>query len=386
MDSSIAVVQSLKLGAVLAVVCLACVLISVPVFSQIQLPNNTIRIGVRTSAYPIGNNVSRGLTTKQPGGLCGIFGQELKQELASKGQQIEVKYVSILNQHLGTVKPRYDGLRKREVDIECGPNSISSKNLKTGQGIAFSNSFYDTGVKLILTEKLAEELNSGILLLNEIKIGVVKESTTIGVLQSLDNINQKNVVYYESGREALNALKANKVEAFASDALIVWTFLKKGVNQPGQPSREPYENYGYTIYPNSSLKSAYLTSEPTEKYGMAVNKDLPFSDDLLNAINNTLNKSKLSSYKQTLKDFETIPYSLFWTYLQKSWRFSKDYIWVIFVPFFWELLIEFSSSNLPENLRKRIRLISAIVVSLLIIFILVNGFLVWVIPLIISGY
>ena len=112
----------------------------------------------------------------------------------------------------------------------------------------------------------------------------------------------------------------------------------------------------------------------------------PFFNDLRNVINNTLYKSKLSSYQQILENYETRAGNFWWNILKKTWRFSKHYLWVIFVPIFWELLFEYASSNLSIQVRRRLRLISAIIVGILIIFILLNLFLVYVIPLVMPGY
>jgi ABC-type amino acid transport substrate-binding protein len=388
MSSVLAVGKHFRLGLILALACLACVLSYVPAVSQTsptQLPN-PLKLGVRTSVYPIGNNIK---TPYSAEGFCGTFGKELQKELASKGQQIKVEYIPIVNQQKGPARPRYYGLKKGLVDIECGPNSRASSKLTTGKGIEFSNLFYKTGVKVLLKEELAKKLNSQVLQLNEIKIGVVRESTTLEVLNSIKGITDRDkvIVPYDSGREALNALEANEINAFASDALIVWNLLKKGVDQPGQPKREPYENLEYTIYPNSSSTSRYLNgNEPTEEYAMAVLEGTPFFNDLLNVINNTLYKSKLSSYQQILENYETRADNFWWNGLKKTWRFTKHYLWVIFVPIFWELLIEYSNSSLPKRLRRRLRLISTMIVGVLIIFILITLFLVYVIPLVIPGY
>ncbi|MEG3911507.1 transporter substrate-binding domain-containing protein [Microcoleus sp. w2-18bC1] len=405
MSSVLAVVKNFRLGIILALACLACILSYVPAVSQTsptQLPN-PLKLGVRTSVYPIGNNINVNFLSQffpeynfmrvffenniyKPNsaeGFCGTFGKELQKELASKGQQIKVKYIPIVNQHKGFVAPRYYGLKKGIIDIECGPNSISSGKLPTGEGIEFSQPFYKTGVKLLLKEELADKLNSKLIELKEIKIGVVKESTTLEVLSK----NNLKFVEYDSGREALNALEVNDVNAYASDALIVANLLKKGVDQPEQPKREPYENLEYTIYPNSSSTTRYLTgNKPTEEYAMAVLGRTPFSKDLLNVINNTLYKSKLSSYQQILENYETRADNFWWNILKKTGRFSKNYLWVIFVPIFWELLIEYSSLNVPIKVRKKMRSIAAIIVGILIIFILINVFLVYVIPLVIPGY
>jgi ABC-type amino acid transport substrate-binding protein len=383
MSSVLAVGKYFQLGIILALACLACVLSYVPAVSQTsptQLPN-PLKLGVRTSVYPIGNNI-RGDKTGADG-FCGTFGKELKEELASHGKQITVEYIPIVNQHKGVWEPRYHGLKTDKIDIECGPNSILSGKLPTGEGIEFSRPFYKTGVKLLLKEELAKELNSGIRVLKEIKIGVVKESTTLEVLKSIKDIK---FVDYDSGREALNALKVNDVNAYASDALIVGNLFKKGVDQPGQPKREPYENLGYIIYPNSSLKIPYLTMEPTEEYAMAVKENTPFSKELLNVINNTLNKPKVSGELQKLKEYETRVSNLSWNDLKKLLRFITTHVWVVLVPFIWALFSQFLSQVLHQPLLTSFTWATGIILCGSILLIIVILIILEVIPRFFPGY
>lgn len=403
MSSVLAVGKHFRLGIILALACLACVLSYVPAVSQTsptQLPN-PLKLGVRTSAYPIGNNIK---TPYSAEGFCGTFGKELQKELASNGQQIKVQYLPIVNQHKGVkVAPRYDGLKQRLIDIECGPNSISSGKLLTGQGIKFSNHFYETGVKLLLKEELAKKLNSGARGLNKITISVVQESTTLEVLQSIKDINQSKIATSDSGSDGLTDLEENNVQAFASDALIVgsllregvkgepsdqlwWNIFNKRVDQPGQPFRSQYQNLGYTIYPNNSSKRTYLTSQPTEKYAMAVLEGTPFTDDLLNAINKTLEKSKLSSEGQKLKEYETRASDLSWNGWKKLLLFINTYIWVVFVPVIWALFIQFLSQILHESWVKTFTLVSGITVCLSLGLIVIIQIVLIVMPRVFPGY
>ena len=418
MSSVLAIVKNFRLGIILALACLACILSYVPAVSQTsptQLPN-LLKLGVRTSVYPIGNKINVNFFTQffpennfvrvfyennigKPNsaeGFCGTFGKELQKELASNGQKIKVKYLAIVNQHKGVVAPRYDGLKRGIIDIECGPNSISSGKLPTGKNIEFSNPFYETGVKLLLKEELAKKLNSGARGINKIRISVVKESTTLEVLQSIKDINQSKVATSDSGSDALSDLDENNVDAFASDALIVGSLLREGVkgepsdqfwwnifnkraDQPGQPFRPPYENLGYAIYPNSSSKRTYLTSKPTEKYAMAVLGGTPFSNELLNAINKTLEKSKLSSEGQKLKEYETRASDLLLQALKNFLHFIKTYIWVVLIPLIWTVFIQFLSQVLHESWVRTFTWVSGITVCLSIVVIIVIKIFLWVI-------
>ncbi|MEG4270918.1 MULTISPECIES: transporter substrate-binding domain-containing protein [unclassified Microcoleus] len=293
-SSVLAVGKHFRLGIILALACLACVLSYVPAVSQTsptQLPN-PLKIGVRTSAYEIGNTVS----INQAGGFCGTFGEELKQELANNGKQIEVEYYEIKNDGLGHKYPRYHGLKtdnfQEKINIECGPNSKSSNNLETAKGIDFSDPFYETGVKLLLPQKLASDLDLQSRKLRSIKVGVVEETTTSLLLRGIvDNIDK-----YDTRDEALDALDAEKIEAFASDALILQTILDRETL-----SKSPYRRKGFTLF----KKDGYLT-DSIEEYVMAVEakERSTFSDELIDSINRTLKRDTISQAKQKLKQIE----------------------------------------------------------------------------------
>lgn len=291
MSSVLAVGKHFRLGIISALVCLACIFSCASTVSKTQLPN-PIKIGVRTVASAIGNNISK----NKADGFCGTFGKELQEELKKldpNGKRIEVEYHEIKNEGLGYKYPRYHGLKTEKIHIECGPNSSPSENLKTAVGIKFSDSFHKTGVKLLLPEKLVEDLNSKSRNVKDIKVGVVKETTTSNLLEGIvDNIRP-----YDTRDEALNALDKNvkEIEAFASDALILQTILDSGHN-----SKEPFHRKGYTIF----KKDGYLTSVPTEEYVMAVKEDTTFSDKLIDSINRTLKRDKISQARKELEQIE----------------------------------------------------------------------------------
>ena len=292
MSSVLAVGKHFRLGIILALACLACIFSCASTVSPTQLPN-PIKIGVRTVASAIGNNISK----NKADGFCGTFGKELQEELkklAPNGKRIEVEYHEIKNEGLGYKYPRYYGLKKEIIHIECGPNSIPSKDMITAVGINFSDSFHKTGVKLLLPEKLVEDLNSKRRNVKDIKVGVVKETTTSNLLEGIvDNIRP-----YDTRDEALNALldkNVKEIEAFASDGLILQTILDSGSN-----SKEPFNRKGYTIF----KKDGYLTSVPTEEYVMAVKENTPFDDKLIESINRTLKRDKIYQEMKKLDQVE----------------------------------------------------------------------------------
>lgn len=247
-------------------------------------------LGVRTFAYGMGDNVK----THSAEGFCGTFGKELEQELFSNFKLIKIQYHNIENEGLGKTFPRYYGLKKGLVHIECGPNSKASGNIPEGQGIAFSDPFYQTGVRLLLKQRLANDLTSNNKNLNDIKVGAVVGTTTLNVLRGV--IDENHIVEYNNRDEALNDLDFSKIQAFASDSLIVINVLENGVKEEKQQRKTAYKDRGYTIYPTKS----YLTTYPTEEYVMAVKAGTNFEQELIDLINKILKREEILKAKQKL--------------------------------------------------------------------------------------
>lgn len=284
-----------KIVIILALVSLLFYLALGCIYSFITPLPKPIILGVRTFAYGMGNNVKEDSAE----GFCGTFGKELKKELDSELKlRIKIKYLEIVNEGLGEKFPRYYGLKHDLVHIECRPNSASSEALPEAQDIQLSKTFYETGVKLLLRESLARDLESNLINLSKIQVGAFEGSTTLKLLYGI--ITNNNIHFYPNRDAALNALNNNQLEAFASDSLIVKNILEIGVNEKGQQNRKAYKNSGYTIYPRKS----YLTADPTEMYVMAVKKGTKFSQELIELINQTLQRQELYKAKEQLKCFE----------------------------------------------------------------------------------
>lgn len=254
-----------------------------------------IKLGVRTFAYGMGDNVK----THSAGGFCGTFGKELEKELVRNFKFIKIQYYDIKNEGLGQTHPRYYGLKKGWVHIECGPNSAESANTPEGQGIQISNPFYKTGVKLLLKQSLVNDLNLRNRELSNIKVGAVVGTTTLNVLNGI--FPQNNIhPPYRNRDEALEALERSEIEAFASDSLIVKNLLENGVNEAKQQKKKAYKSSGYTIYPTDS----YLTAYQTEEYVIAVKAGTNFSQELIDLINKTLERKEILQASKKLNDID----------------------------------------------------------------------------------
>lgn len=323
-----------RTGTIIVLTCLICIIAAKSAFAQTNLPT-IIRLGIRTAAYPIGHVVDSDGSVKF-GGFCDVFIQELENQLRQEGRNIPVVAQVIRNQYTGGDKgggyPRYDGLINDHIDIECGSNSISSLYLLDEKGEPFINkidyarpSFYTTGIKLLLKKKEARKLNSLMNRLSQSKqekalrnlsIGVLDYTTTRSEIEQAakgsDNfyLNRKTFDLQDdqsSARDAaLNELEEGSIQAFASDAVILETLLKEGVQEdlPYQHRREPYKK-DYTLFP--AKPGAYLPYLHRQDCIIAVQrKPVGYSaTDLKSLIHSVLIKSSLNvDEREKIKNYE----------------------------------------------------------------------------------
>jgi hypothetical protein len=280
-------IKKLKLGLVVGLVCLLCIVYTSNTIAQTgsvssELPNSIV-IGVRDIAYPIANNITKSSTD----GFCGTFGKILSDKVKPR----VVTYVDLTNEYLDSRYRRFDGLRKGTTVIECGPNSASIKGKSIAEGIDFSDtSFYSTGVKLLLKNELANTLVQDLSNGNSFLVGCIKNTTTC------DLITQKGLIPKELATldQALDALNSGTIKIYANTEIILRSLLKYGVkeklNNKGEllrKSRDPLERSGYTISP--SKPGSYITGDiKTEKLVIALAKNTSYHDVLKNVIENVL--------------------------------------------------------------------------------------------------
>ena len=264
-------------------------------YSQNQLPG-VIRIGVRTAADSIGN-VYIEAGKKRFGGYCKFFGQELEHEFQNRDLSIKVSYTDILNEYKGRKYPRYDGLKLKNsssgkssrIDIECGPNSrpVNELDWNNWKHVLFSETFHKVNIKLLLREKLFNELTNTPSdqlkqKLKSIKIGVSKNSVTIGKL-----INASyDYLGFETKEGAIEALQKGDVDAYANDSPMLETLINRDFNKKG-----------YLIFP----KYGTLPDLQQDEYVIAISKDTDFSGQLLSIVNDVIKHPQLTDYAKQLE-------------------------------------------------------------------------------------
>jgi ABC-type amino acid transport substrate-binding protein len=257
-----------------------------------------VSIGIRVVASPVDK-------------FCREFGRTLADK-----QGLGVVYPGVVNQYIN----RYEGLQEGGINIECGPNSRTSRDLLDKDNRKFlktidfsSRAFHKTGTRLLLKRDIAKrlkDLNTEELKrqLKTINIVVAKNTTTEN--QLLNNQFYPNVYTVEKANNlnarvrALKALETGRlddgtrVDAFASDAVIVQALLEEGVKQEGkqgepyfQEVRSAYKDEGFVIFPSKYFPflddaKNYLPALNEEEYVIAVSKQN--SGKWLDFIDNTL--------------------------------------------------------------------------------------------------
>ncbi|MGB3298312.1 MAG: transporter substrate-binding domain-containing protein, partial [Phormidesmis sp.] len=249
-------------------------------------------------------------------------------ELSRRNLQIPVVPLAkpLENQYRGQNYPRYGALLIDEADIECGPNSTSSLELETnvegietfGDKIKLSRSFYTTGIRLLLKKDTAKALKKADLELQNLLIAVLRQTTTLQEFEDHKEYYRNYVPYPKNKLQdskndvrdlALNALQNDRVQAFASDAPILQTLFKQGVQgeYPFRQDREPYEKSDYTIYPGEG----YLDELGAQEYAIAIQKNTTYSERLRDIINEVIGNHNLSEQKQEIKNYESNPRNAF---------------------------------------------------------------------------
>ena len=137
--------------------------------------------------------------------VAGLIGEQLKV------QGLQIKWVAVTSQ------TRFDAIAKGQADMECGSSTVTLGRMKQ---VDFSHFTFVDGTGLLITKA------SGIRSMSDIagkRVGVVAGTTNERVIGELDKRRKLglNIVVMKSRDEAVAALEAGKVDAFASDKVLL---------------------------------------------------------------------------------------------------------------------------------------------------------------------
>ncbi|OEU70597.1 MAG: hypothetical protein BA863_00425 [Desulfovibrio sp. S3730MH75] len=165
-----------------------------------------IKIGYRELLPPLSFETKDGQPVGYSIDLCSEIVSEVEKNI---GRDITVEYVPVL------AADRFAALAGGKIDILCG---ASTKTISRSKIVDFTQLTFATGATFMALEKTKIKNN-----FDGKKIGVTEGSTTTEALRKLleETAVKAEIVPMKSSKEAFNALNKGKIDAFASDQVVL---------------------------------------------------------------------------------------------------------------------------------------------------------------------
>ena len=170
--------------------------------------------GTSRDALPFAYSDSQGKLTGYSVDMLGLIQQQLEKET---GKKIKLKLVAV------TPSERIPKIINRQVDIVCDASSFTWERDKK---VDFSISYGVTGTQILI--KKNSNLGSPESLINK-RVGVLSGTTNEQVIKQIQP--QTKLVYLRTRPEGFVALEQGKVDAFASDSILLEGWLQTAKNQ-----------------------------------------------------------------------------------------------------------------------------------------------------------
>lgn len=227
----------------------------------------TISIAYRTDAIPF----SFLDNDKKPIGytvdLCKRIASLIEGQINVKG--LQVKWVPVTSQN------RFEAIAKGQADMECGSSTVTLARMKQ---VDFSHYTFVDGTGLLTTAK------AGIRSMSDIagkRIGVIAGTTNERVMSNLEQRRKLDlkIVALKSRDEAVAALEEGKIDAFASDKVLLIGAIASAKDPksmallPEDLSFEPYAialprgDAGMRLAVNTALAHIYRDGEIRSIFG-----------------------------------------------------------------------------------------------------------------------
>ncbi len=165
-----------------------------------------IKIGYRPSQPPMSSLDKDGKPCGYAIDLCEAIVTEIQEKIDSN---VRAEYVPV------TAENRFQALADKKIDILCGS---TTKTFSRSELVDFTQLTFVTGASFMtLKGKNIRGNFAGK------KIGVVKGTTTAVALQKLfvETKTDAETVFLDSTEEGFNALKKEKIDAFAADQVVL---------------------------------------------------------------------------------------------------------------------------------------------------------------------
>jgi len=169
--------------------------------------------GTSKDALPFAYSDSQGKLTGYSVDMLTLIQQQLEKEL---GKKITLKLVVV------TPAARIPKIINRQVDIVCDASSFTWERDKK---VDFSISYGVTGTQILI--KKETNLGSPESLINK-RVGVLAGTTNEQAIKQIQP--QSKLVYFKTRPEAFAALEQGKIDAFASDSILLEGWLQTAKN------------------------------------------------------------------------------------------------------------------------------------------------------------
>jgi len=169
--------------------------------------------GTSKDALPFAYSDSQGKLTGYSVNMLTLIQQQLEKEL---GKKIKLKLVAV------TPAARIPKIINRQVDIVCDASSFTWERDKK---VDFSISYGVTGTQILI--KKETNLGSPESLINK-RVGVLAGTTNEQAIKQIQP--QTKLVYFKTRPEAFAALEQGKIDAFASDSILLEGWLQTAKN------------------------------------------------------------------------------------------------------------------------------------------------------------
>jgi len=170
--------------------------------------------GTSRDALPFAYSDKQGKLTGYSVDMLILIQQQLEKEL---GKKIQLKLVAV------TPAARIPKITNRQVDIVCDASSFTWERDKK---VDFSISYGVTGTQILI--KKNSNLGSPESLINK-RIGVLAGTTNEQAIKRVQP--QAKLVYLKTRPEGFAALEQGKIDAFASDSILLEGWLQTAKNQ-----------------------------------------------------------------------------------------------------------------------------------------------------------
>ena len=172
---------------------------------QIQ-KSGKVKIGFRQSQPPMSFLDKDGMPAGYSIDLCKHIAAEIKNKI---GGEVDIEFIPV------TAAERFQALVDNKIDILCGS---TTKTLSRSELVDFTQLTFVTG-GAFMTLKGKKIMNN----FGGKKIGVVKGTTTGVLIKELffETGTTAEIVMVNTTSEGLNALKKEKIDAFAADQVVL---------------------------------------------------------------------------------------------------------------------------------------------------------------------